>query len=268
MKCMRNMKKINRLLLCIFLFVAFFNVFPPSAFALDLQTLIRNVEEQYNGNSSYVAAIMKIKTGHWERTVSIQGWSLGREFCLTKILSPKKEKGITTLKVNKEVWNYLPRIDRVIKIPPSMMGAPWMGSHISNDDLVKANHVDLDYDLSLIEDSPKLWRIKCMPKPDAPVVWGKIIYTILKKDYVPLVVEYFDEEMVKVRTISFDDVQVMDGHILPLQMTVQPEDRPDERTVLAYTNIDFDISIKEDFFSLRELKKMRTYKDLCFKNRN
>ena len=264
---MKNMEKIDKLLLAIFLFVALFSAFPKSAFALDLQTVIRNVEEQYNGDSSYVEAIMKIKTGNWDRTIAIKGWSLGRSFSLTKILKPKKEKGIATLKANKEVWNYLPRIDRVIKIPPSMMGAPWMGSHISNDDLVKANHVDLDYNLSLIEETPKLWRIKCIPKPDAPVVWGKIIYTILKKDYVPLVIEYFDEEMLKVRTISFDDVQVMDGHILPLRMTVQPEDKPGEQTVLTYTKIDFDISIQEDFFSLCKLKKMRTYKSHLSRNR-
>lgn len=232
-------------------------VIPKAAFAVDLHELIRNVEEQYNGDSSYVNAMMQIKTGSWERTITIEGWSLGRKFCLTRMISPKKEKGVTTLKADKEVWNYLPRIDRVIKIPPSMMGAAWMGSHISNDDLVKANHVDLDYELSLLEETPELWRIKCLPKPDAPVVWGKIIYTILKKDFVPVVVEYFDEAMVKVRTISFDDVKSMDGHILPLRMTVQPEEKPDEHTVLTYKKIDFDISVTEDFFSLHRLKSHR-----------
>ncbi|WP_415718953.1 outer membrane lipoprotein-sorting protein [Maridesulfovibrio sp.] len=262
------MKKKDKLKLYLILIIAAAISFPQTSFAVDLQTLIRNVEEQYNGDSSFVSATMQIKTGKWERTIAIQGWSLGRSYSLTKIIKPKKEKGIATLKANKEIWNYLPRIDRVIKIPPSMMGAPWMGSHISNDDLVKANHVDLDYDLNLIEETPELWRIRCIPRPNAPVIWGKIIYTILKKDYVPKTIEYFDEEMLKVRTISFDNVQVMDGHILPLRMTVQPEDKPDERTVLTYTNLDFDISIKEDFFSLSKLKGMRTFKGLLERSRN
>jgi hypothetical protein len=235
--------------------IGIFIISPLPAFSIDLKELIQKVEQQYNGNSSHITATMEIITKHWERSVSVEGWSLGREFCLSRVLKPVKEKGITTLKARKEVWNYLPRVDRVIKIPPSMMGSPWMGSHISNDDLVKSSHVDMDYDLSLIEQSPVFWRIACLPKPDAPVVWGKIIYTIEKVNHIPLEVVYFDEAMVKVRTMIFDDVQLVGNHVLPLRMSVYPHDKPDERTVLHYSKIVFDIPIEASFFSLGNLKR-------------
>lgn len=246
-------RKIN-LLLSFLLLTGGIAILPTIAFALDMKALVRQVEDQYNGESSHIVATMDIKTGEWQRSITVEGWSLGRDFCLTKILKPAKEAGIATLKANKEVWNFLPRVDRVIKIPPSMMGAPWMGSHISNDDLVKSSHVDLDYDLNLVGETPECWKICCLPKPGAAVVWGKIIYTILKTDSIPLVIEYFDEAMIKVRTISFDEVRTMDNHVLPMRMTVQPHDKPAECTVLYYRDIDFDIPITEGFFSLQHLK--------------
>ena len=148
-----------------------------------------------------------------------------------------------------------PKIDRVIKIPPSMMGAPWMGSHITNDDLVKSSHVDLDYDLTLEKETPDLWRVSCTPKPEAAVVWGKVLYTILKPHRIPLKVEYFDDAMVRVRTISFEDVRPVGDHLLPLRMIVQPEETPDEHTILQYEDIVFDIAVEEAFFSLQRLKR-------------
>nr|WP_319583507.1 outer membrane lipoprotein-sorting protein [uncultured Pseudodesulfovibrio sp.] len=226
-----------------------------TAWGSDLQALVRNVEQQYNGDSSHVLATMHIVTEQWTRTISMEGWSLGREFSLTRITAPAKEKGVATLKADREVWNYLSRVDRVIKIPPSMLGASWMGSHISNDDLVKANHVDLDYDLSLVAETDGYQKILCLPKTDAAVIWGKIIYTIRKPDDVPLEIEYFDDLGEKVRTIRFDDIKQVDGHILPMDMIVLPEDKPGEKTVLHYDSIHFDVPLKESFFSLRNLKK-------------
>jgi len=228
---------------------------PSLATAVDLQALLRNIEQQYNGNSSYIRATMKITTEQWTRTISMEGWSLGREFCLTRILNPPKEKGVATLKANKEVWNYLSRVDRVIKIPASMMGASWMGSHISNDDLVKSNHVDQDYDLELIEDNDKFKKVLCTPKKDVPVIWGKIFYTVRNPDDIPLQIEYFDDTGEKVRTIRFDDVEHVKGHTLPLRMTVLPEDSPGEMTVLHYDSIDYDVPLEPGFFSLHNLKK-------------
>lgn len=222
--------------------------------APDLTALIRTVEQQYNGDASHITARMEIVAEKWQRSVSVEGWSLGRDYSLIRVLSPAKEKGITTLKASREVWNYLPRVDRVIKIPASMMGSAWMGSHISNDDLVKSSHVDVDYDLSLTGETESSWEITCLPKPDVAVIWGKIVYTIEKEHHIPVTVIYYDDLLAKVRSIVFDDVKEADGHVLPMRMTVLPEETPEEKTVLQYLEIQFDIPIEASFFSLGNLK--------------
>lgn len=225
-----------------------------SASALDLHKLIRTVEQQYSGESSEIEVEMTVKTGHWERQLTMQSWSLGRERFLVRILAPAKEKGVATLKVEREVWNYLPKVDRVIRIPPSMMGGAWMGSHITNDDLVKANHIDEEYDFTLLAEDSQRWKIEGIPKPEAPVIWGKIVYQLQKQPLVPVRIEYFDEEGVLVRQIDFDDVQTVSGRTIPLRMTVLPVEKPQEKTVMQYLKVQFDVELAEDFFSLRQLK--------------
>ncbi len=228
---------------------------PLPAAALDLRQLIREVEDQHTGRSSKARMTMQVRTENWERNMEMEAWSLGRDRFLVRILAPAKERGVATLKVEQEVWNYLPRVDRVIQVPASMMGGAWMGSHITNNDLVKASHVDLDYEFTLLEETATLWRIECLPKPEAAVVWGKIVYEVTRAGRVPVRVEYFDEQMVKVREIRFDDVRAVSGRTIPLRMTVQPFDKPGELTVLHYSELAFDIPMEETFFSLRSLKE-------------
>src|SRR5690606_10123924 len=136
----------------------------------------------YVGLSSHARMEMEVSTENWQRRLTMEAWSLGRDHFLVRILEPPKERGVTTLKVNQEVWNFLPKVDRVIKIPPSMMGGAWMGSHITNNDLVKAAHIDEDYTFSLLEETDEDWRIEGLPRPEAAVVWGKIVYQIRKAD--------------------------------------------------------------------------------------
>lgn len=228
-----------------------------TVFGFELHELIRTVEEQYSGDSSEVELKMTIKTGHWERHLTMESWSLGRERFLIRILAPAKEKGVATLKVEREVWNYLPKVDRVIRIPPSMMGGAWMGSHITNDDLVKANHIDEDYDFRLLQEDGQSWTIEGIPKPDAPVIWGKIIYRVQKEPLVPIDIEYYDEEAVLVRRILFDDVQTVSGRTIPLRMQVLPVEKPEEMTLMHYKKVRFDVDLTEDYFSLGRLKGSR-----------
>jgi len=229
-------------------------IFSAPASALDLQQLIRDVEQQYMGVSSHSRMEMEVATAHWRRSLTMEAWSLDRERFLVRILDPPKERGVATLKVEKEVWNYLPKVDRVIKVPPSMMGGAWMGSHITNDDLVKANHVDQDYSFTLLAEDERMWRIEGVPRPDAAVVWGKIVYEVGKEPRVPLRVTYYDEKGEQVRQIVFTDVQKIGGRVLPLTMTVQPTEKPDEHTILHYDAIDFDIGLEPGYFSLQNLK--------------
>ncbi|PLX86493.1 MAG: outer membrane lipoprotein-sorting protein [Desulfuromonas sp.] len=222
--------------------------------ALDLRQLIREVEDQHMGRSSEARMTMQVRTEHWERNLEMEAWSLGRDHFLVRILDPPKDRGVATLKVGKEVWNYLPKVDRTIKVPPSMMGGAWMGSHITNNDLVKAAHVDEDYDFRLLEETEALWTIEGIARPEAAVVWGKIVYAVEKAHRVPQRIAYFDEEMLKVREIVFDDVQTVGERTIPMRMTVQPLDKPEEVTIMHYGRLSFDVPLKESFFSLRQLK--------------
>jgi hypothetical protein len=222
--------------------------------ALDVEALIREVEQQYMGASSRAITTMQVKTEHWERTLEMEAWSLDRDYFLVRILEPAKERNVATLKRFREVWNFLPKVDRVIKVPPSMMGGSWMGSHITNDDLVKANHIEKDYNLRLLEETETHYRIECIPKPEAAVVWGKILYQVRKNPQVPEQIDYFDEDMVRVREIHFDDLKQIDDRTIPMRLTVLPLEKPAEQTILHYRELVFDLSIEETYFSLRNLK--------------
>ena len=230
-------------------------LFAQPAFTLDVEALVRQVEQQYMGASSRAQTIMQVKTSHWERTLEMEAWSLDRDYFLVRIIEPAKERDVATLKRYREVWNYLPKVDRVIKVPPSMMGGSWMGSHITNDDLVKANHIEKDYNLRLVEETETYFLVECLPKEDAAVVWGKIVYRINKTPQVPDQIDYYDEEMVRVREIRFDDVQQIGDRIVPMRLTVLPLEKPDEQTILQYRELIFDLPIDETYFSLRNLKK-------------
>jgi len=227
---------------------------PPQALPLELRQLIREIEDQHMGRSSVAEMTMAVSTEHWQRTTRMEAWSLGRDYFLVRILEPAKEKGVATLKIDQEVWNYLPKVDRTIKVPPSMMGGAWMGSHITNNDLVKAAHIDEDYDFTLRAEDDASWTVEALPKPDAAVIWGKIVYRIEKRRRVPIEIGYFDEEMIEVRKMVFDRVEPIDERFVPLRMSVKPLDKPQERTVLDYSRLDFNVPLDESFFSLRNLK--------------
>lgn len=251
------MLKVARLALVLFFLCCFPLIMCSRVQAEDLAALIRQVEQQYAGDSAHAQVDMTVVTGHWERHLSMESWSLGRESFLIRILAPAKEKGVATLKVERDVWNYLPKVDRVIRIPSSMMGGAWMGSHITNDDLVKANHIDEDYSFTLVSENQIRWVIQGVPKPDAAVIWGKIIYQIQKADRIPLQVEYYDEDDVLIRKILFDDVQTIGTRNVPLKMTVFPLEKPQEKTIMHYRQLQFDVDLTPSFFSLGQLKRRR-----------
>jgi outer membrane lipoprotein-sorting protein len=231
-----------------------FGCMASTALALDLTRLVREIEEQYNGRSSVATMQMEVSTAHWQRSLTLQAWSQGRDQFLVRILEPAKEKGVATLKIDKQVWNYLPRVDRTIKIPPSMMGGAWMGSHITNNDLVKAARIEEDYQFSLQSEDAQSWTIDGNPKPDAAVVWGKIVYQIEKPRRIPRWIDYYDEQLNKVRRISFDQVQTIGNRTLPLRMTIVPLDKSDERTILTYLQLSFDLELDPAIFSLGRLR--------------
>ena len=223
--------------------------------SLDAQELVRRVETQYQGTNSHAITRMRIITEHWSRELTMEMWSEGRDKFLARILSPKKELGTTTLKIDDEMWNYLPKIDRLIKIPSSLMGDNWMGSHLTNDDLVKENKIDELYILELKKVEDNTATVICIPRPDAAVVWGRIEYLVNLEKIIPVSILYYDEDDVLVRTITFDMVENISDRWIPLRMVIQPEESPDEMTELIYESMEFNIALDKDQFSISSMRR-------------
>ncbi|NNL30217.1 MAG: outer membrane lipoprotein-sorting protein [Gemmatimonadetes bacterium] len=223
--------------------------------------IIDEVDRLWRGESSQARVSMAIETEHWSRTLELDSWSLGTEYSLIRVLSPAREAGTATLKVDDEVWNYLPRVDRTIKVPPSMMVGSWMGSHFTNDDLVRESRLIEDYDITISfegvrdgqEGAGPVWEFTLTPKPEAPVIWGKIVQEVRQGDRMPTWARYYDEDDGLVREMSFSGYREMGGRMVPRVLTVQPSDSQ-ERTVVTYHELAFDLGLSADFFSLRNLR--------------
>ncbi|KPK05646.1 MAG: hypothetical protein AMS20_06030 [Gemmatimonas sp. SG8_28] len=222
------------------------------------QEIIDHVDRIMRGESSHGTATMEVVTENWERRMSMEVWSLGTEYSLIRITAPKKEQGTATLKAGDEIWNYLPRVDRTIKIPASMMMGAWMGSHFTNDDLVKESRLIEDYDIDISFDGARdgvtVWELTLTPKPEAAVVWGRIEYQVRQDDWMPTWARYYDEDDDLVRTMTFTDFRTLGGRLVPAVMDVRPEDKPGERTTVRYESLEFDVGMGESFFSLRALR--------------
>ena len=151
--------------------------------------IIDRVDRLLRGESSRGQITMEITTEHWSRSLDMEVWSLGVEHSLVRVQSPAREEGTATLKAGQEVWNYLPRVDRTIKVPPSLMMGSWMGSHFTNDDLVKESRIVDDYDFEISfegeREGVEVWEFQLTPRPEAPVVWGRIDEQLRKADQMP-----------------------------------------------------------------------------------
>ncbi|MGB0637755.1 MAG: outer membrane lipoprotein-sorting protein [Myxococcota bacterium] len=227
-----------------------------SAFAAEptIEELLNATDDVNRGESSRSTVEMQVKTKRYERTMTMQAWSRGEEDSLIRIETPAKDAGTTTLKVGDDMWNYIPKIDRTMKIPPGMMAGSWMGSHFSNDDLVKSNRLadEFTYEKESLIDG--VYTIVCTAKADAAVVWGKVVVKV-RADKIPVEVAYYDEDGELARKMTFSDVKDFDGRKVPATMLLVPADRPDEFTRITTTELDFDVKFDDRTFSLQALKE-------------
>jgi outer membrane lipoprotein-sorting protein len=222
-----------------------------------IEELLNATDDVARGEHSIAVVSMQVKTARYERSMKMKAWSKGTEQTLIQILEPAKEKGMATLKVEDNIWNYLPKIDRTMKVPSGMMSGSWMGSHFSNDDLVKENRLSEEFDAKLTarpDGKPDgVYVIELVPKPEAPVVWGKVVSRV-SADILPVDVKYYDEKGALVRTMSFGEARDMGGRMMPSSMTIVPEDKPGEMTRIVYEEMDFKTEIPDSTFSLQALK--------------
>jgi outer membrane lipoprotein-sorting protein len=221
----------------------------------EIERIIRSIDELYRSESSYSEIEMQIVTPHWERTLSMKAWTSGMEKTFIRLLSPPKERGVATLRIGNEMWNYLPRTDKVIKIPPSMMMSSWMGSDFTNDDLVKEFSLYEDYSYERVpSDDPGRIHIRCVPREDLPVVWGHVLLVAREEDDLPVREEYYDENGELMRILNFREVTTFDGRKIPAVMEMVPQQKEGHRTVIRYRELRFDVDLDEDVFSLRNLR--------------
>ncbi len=232
-----------------------------SAFAQEAREIIRMANDLMQGESSKGVMSMQIVRPGWTREIRMKSWTLGDDYSLIVIMEPARDEGVGFLKRDKELWNWQPRIDRIIKLPPSMMMQSWMGSDFTNDDLVKQSSIVDDYRHSIIKDTVidgrPSWKLLLDPKEDAAVVWGRVEAYIAKEAYYQLLFKFYDEDGYLVNTMIMSDIRKLDDRVIPTRLEMIPADNPDQKTVVIYEDFDFGIELSTRFFSLQNLKKLR-----------
>jgi outer membrane lipoprotein-sorting protein len=232
-----------------------------AAVAQDAAEIIDRMEEVMRGESSEAEMTMTIERPRYEREVSMKAWALGNDYSLILVTAPARDQGTTFLKRRNEIWNYVPNIDRTIKMPPSMMSQSWMGSDFTNDDLVRESSTIDDYEHRILEeveiDGREAWVLELIPKPDTAIVWGKVLMWVDKEHYIQLKVENYDQRDELANTIEFSEIGEMGGRVFPAKMTLIPADKPDQRTVMEYKSLEFDVDLSESFFTQQNMRRVR-----------
>jgi outer membrane lipoprotein-sorting protein len=226
---------------------------------LSAKEIVKRSDDLMRGDSFSGAYLMQIKTPTWERELKLYVYSVGREKITIRIIAPDKEKGIGTLRIKNEMWNYLPRVEKTIKIPPSLMLEPWMGSDFDNDDLVKESSIVHDYDHKIVAeekmDGFDSYKIELIPKPNAPVVWGKIIRWVRKNDFLPLKEEYYNEKENLIKSLKFNEPTFFTNRTVPRVWKMTSVTKPGHTTTIRILDIIYNIPINESVFSVNFLKQ-------------
>jgi len=235
---------------------------PVSAQQLTAKDIITKADEKFNGElSGYSVMSMTIVRPTWQRTVEFRSWSLQDDYALTLITAPAREKGQTFLKRGNEMWSWNPAINRLIKLPPSMMSQGWMGSDYTNDDILRESSVIDDYTHTLEGDEEidgrLCYRISLVAREDAGVLWGRQVWWVDKNELIVLKAELYDEDNFLVRTERGMDLRTMDGRFIPTTIELIPAEEPGRRTILKIIEVKFNIKLEESFFSQQNMKTIR-----------
>lgn len=223
--------------------------------------VIKQSDDKIRGNSNRAEIKMTVIRPSWTREMTMKSWAKGDELALILVTAPARDQGIVHLKRDRELWNWQPSIDRIIKLPPSMMLQSWMGSDFTNDDLVKESSAVNDYTHSFGKDTTingmECYKIILSPKPDAAVVWGKVYSWITKKDFIQLRVEFYDEDGELVNTMVGSNIKDMDGRLLPAKLEMTPSDKEGHKTIIEYLSMKFDEPMSDDFFTEQNMKRVK-----------
>lgn len=220
----------------------------------DAAALLKKMDELFRSKSSVATMKMQIVTPNWQRTLEMQSWTRGMDDTFIRVLSPRKDRGVATLKIDKEMWNYFPKINKVIKVPPSMMMGSWMGSDFTNDDLVREVSLVEEYQVTKSEEGEN-YRLTLIPKENTVTVWGRIEIVVNQQSLLPVEQSYFNEKGEKVRTMLFTEIRDFNGKKMPAIMTMMPLNKTGHKTVIEYVEAEFDVELPSNVFTLRNLQK-------------
>lgn len=222
--------------------------------------VMNHIDDMHRGDSSHGVLTMTVKTEHWTRALTMESWSRGEDYSLVRILSPKKEKGTATLKAKEDLFTFLAKTGRTIKVSGAMLGGSWMGSHFTNNDLVKASRMADDYTMTLTGQGTlggvPQYVFTLVAKPDAPVVWGKIEVTVRQDSLLPTREIFYDEDGTAMRALEFGDYKDVDGRMLAGALTIRPLDGSGEYTRVTYDSLEFDVDLPESMFTVQHLKAL------------
>ncbi len=227
----------------------------------DLKKTIEKAEQKLRGKSSIAELIITTVRPKYQREMQMKIWNQGDDYSLMYITSPARDRGTTYLKRIKEIWYYLPSIERNIKMPPSMMSQSWMGTDISNDDLVKKTSLANDFTPTFIEtekiDGLDCYHISLIPLENSEVIWGKIEIWIDVKNHITMKQTSFDEDMELVNTMQSFNVKEMGGEIIATEMEFFPADHPEQKTTMKYVSIKFDVKIPPQYFTTQYMTRIK-----------
>ena len=232
-----------------------------AAYAQTAKDIVKKAEDNVRGLSSVTNMTIQIKRPAWTRTMSMKSWTKGEDYSMILVTAPAKDAGTVFLKRVKEIWNWLPNIERSVKLPPSMMSQSWMGTDFTNDDLVKASSRVDDYDHKILGDSViegrKCWKIAMIPHPQAAVVWSKMNMWIDQKDYLELRIEFYDEDNKLVNVLQGSNVHTIGGRVMPEKLEMIPVEKKGQETIITYQNAVFNQPISTDFFTTQKMKEVK-----------
>jgi outer membrane lipoprotein-sorting protein len=240
-------------------FIILITLTQPSA-AGEARDIVRAAWEHWRGTSSQGEMTMTIHRPSWERSMSMRAWTRGQKHSLVRVTAPRKDAGNGTLIVENQMWTFSPKVNRVIKVPSSMMGQSWMGSDFSNKDVARADDIVDQYNHRLLaveeHEGHKVHVIESIPHEDAAVVWGKEVLRI-RDDNVLLKQEFFDQDGVLVKSMSSLEVGEMGGRVIAIRQRMEKADTKDEWTEIAMDAMRFDLEIKDSMFTLSNLRNPR-----------
>ena len=241
-----------------FLFTLILLNYSQAQSALDI---VQKADSKMRGASSYSEMSITIVRPKWQKTMTMKNWSLGNDYAVSLVTSPAKEKGSVFLKRGNEVWNYLPSLERTIKLPPSMMTQSFMGTDLTNDDLVKQSSMVVDYTHKILTQENvrgfDCWKLELLPKEEATVVWGKLVVWIDKKDFMQLKVEFYDEDQEIVNLMEGYNARLFGDKKLLSKIEFIPLDDEGNKTVIEYKTWEFDVEIPSNYFTTQYVSRLK-----------